>query len=207
MDQYEIDTEGKSYTHYSVVSQKQVNWLIDLLDKSEQFDGIVLLMHQGFGNAGVGIRDSTNMNDFISLYANSYTKGYYHIGKNNPKLIPRIINAYIWGKNINGEKYSTGFEKRELEGYRARRMTFIILGSIFLTVGLILFIVFTTLMIKSVEKDPTVYPSTYFLYLFLMVISELMLDAGIVFLIIQGAVFAKKISNRERAIQEYESHQ
>ena len=115
LDQYEIDTEGKSSAHNSVISQKQVNWLIDLLDKSEQFDGIVLLMHQGFGNAGVGVRDTTNMNDFISLYAKDYTKGYYHIGKYNPKLIPRILNAYISGKNINGDKYSTGFDKRELE--------------------------------------------------------------------------------------------
>ena len=115
LDQYEIDTEGKSSTYYSVISQKQINWLIDLLNKSEQFDGIVLLMHQGFGNASIGVRNKTNTNDFISLFAKNYTKGYYHMGNNNPTLIPRILNAYISGENLNGEKYSSGFGKREIE--------------------------------------------------------------------------------------------
>jgi len=43
------------------------------------------------------------------------------------------------------------------------------------------------------------------MYVFLGVLFELVADAGIVFLILSGAVFSKKISNRERIIEEYEN--
>ena len=97
--------------------------------------------------------------------------------------------------------------KRELASYRTKRTTFLILGSIFLTVGLALTIVFMYLYINNVYSggDPDNFISKAYLYLFLAVVFELMTDAGIALLIVQGAVFGKKISNRIRAIQEYES--
>lgn len=97
--------------------------------------------------------------------------------------------------------------KREIEVYKVRRRTFLILGSIFLTVGLVLFILFTVLMINTANKmvEGNYYDSLYVTYIFLMILSEFILDAGIVFMIIQGAVFGRKIANRERAIQEYEA--
>lgn len=95
--------------------------------------------------------------------------------------------------------------KREIEIYRVRRKTFLILGSIFLGVGLTLFIVFTSLMISTADKmvQGNYYDSLYITYLFLMILSELILDVGIVFMIIQGAVFGRKIANRERIINEH----
>lgn len=95
--------------------------------------------------------------------------------------------------------------KREIAIYRAKRKTFLILGSIFLGVGLTLFILFTSLMITTADKmvQGNYYDSLYVTYIFLMILSELILDVGIVFMIIQGAVFAKKIANRERIINEH----
>lgn len=97
--------------------------------------------------------------------------------------------------------------KREIEILRPRRTTFLILGLIFLIIGITLTIVFISLYVKEIDKviDSDNFSSKMMLYLFLGVIFELMTDAGIVFLIIQGAVFGRKISNRERAIAEYES--
>ena len=96
--------------------------------------------------------------------------------------------------------------KREIESYKSKRLTFLILGAIFLTVGLVLTIVFMSLYIKAIDKGvDSGNLSTAYLYLFLAVVFELMTDAGIAFLIIQGAVFGRKISNRIRAIEEYES--
>lgn len=96
--------------------------------------------------------------------------------------------------------------KREIQSYKSSRMTFLILGLIFLIVGLTLTIVFISLYIKEVDKMVASddFSSTMILYLFLGVIFELLTDVGIAFLIIQGAVFGRKIANRERAIQEYE---
>ena len=96
--------------------------------------------------------------------------------------------------------------KKELASYKSKRLTFLILGSIFLTVGIVLTIVFFSLYVKEVDKaiDSGKF-TTIYLYLFLAVVFELMTDAGIALLIVQGAVFGKKISNRQRAIDEYES--
>lgn len=67
-------------------------------------------------------------------------------------------------------------------------------------------ILFIVLAFNIAPKNPGATASSQFVgYFFLAVLSELIMDAGIVFLIIQGAVFARKISNRERAIQEYEN--
>ena len=96
--------------------------------------------------------------------------------------------------------------KRELASYKSKKITFLVLGSVFLTVGIVLTIVFFYLYVKAIDVgvDSGNLSSAY-LYLFLAVVFELMTDAGIALLIVQGAVFGKKISNRIRAIQEYES--
>ena len=96
--------------------------------------------------------------------------------------------------------------KKELAIYRSRKMTMLTLGLIFLTVGLVLCIVFFSLGVKSIEDNVNSGNiGTGYVFIFLAVIFELMTDAGIALLIVQGAVFGKKISNRERAIAEYES--
>lgn len=98
--------------------------------------------------------------------------------------------------------------KKEIAIYRARKTGFIIAGSILLSLGVTLFIVFIALLTKKVEQDPNIVSiSTYYLYLFLIVVFELMADAGIALLIIQAAVFNKKISNREQAIRDYGDYQ
>ncbi len=74
-------------------------------------------------------------------------------------------------------------------------------------VGLALCILFIALGVKAVDVANPGYGvvSQYVMYVFLGVLFELVADAGIVFLILSGAVFSKKISNRERIIEEYEN--
>lgn len=98
--------------------------------------------------------------------------------------------------------------KREIVSLKGKRTTFLTLGSIFLPVGLALCILFIVLAVRSIEtSNPgSVAVNRYVLFMLLGVLFELVTDAGIVFLILSGAVFGKKISNRERAIEEYESN-
>ena len=73
--------------------------------------------------------------------------------------------------------------------------------------GNYLYILFIVLGVRAIDVADPGYGvvSQYLMYVFLGVLFELVADAGIVFLIISGAVFSKKISNRERIIEEYES--
>ena len=98
--------------------------------------------------------------------------------------------------------------KREIASLKGKRTTFLTLGSIFLPVGLSLCVLFIVLAVRAIDvpNPEPVAVNQYVLFMLLGIISELVADAGIVFLIISGAVFGKKISNRERAIEEYESN-
>lgn len=96
--------------------------------------------------------------------------------------------------------------KREIAAYKSKKLTMMIMGLIFLMVGLVLCIVFFSLGIKSIDETiDSGNIGTGYTFIFLAVVFELMTDAGIALLIIQGAVFGRKIANRERAIEEYET--
>ena len=113
------------------------------------------------------------------------------VQSNRPKLDDATIAQY----------------KRELSSLKTRKLTLTILGSIFLTVGLSLCILFFVLASRELDRqiNENDFNTLYITYIFLAIVFELMTDAGIALLIIQAAVFTKKISNRERAINEFES--
>ena len=96
--------------------------------------------------------------------------------------------------------------QRELTSYRSRKTGMAIAGSILLGLGATLFTVCMILLI-NLDYDSYSFVSLYLLLIFGLVITELMIDAGIVLLIVQSAVFNKKISNRQRAIEEFNFRQ
>lgn len=97
--------------------------------------------------------------------------------------------------------------KKEIASLKSKRTTFLTLGLIFLPVGLALCILFIVLGVRAIDVADPGYSvvSQYIMYVFLGVLFELVADAGIVFLILSGAVFGKKIANRERIIEEHEN--
>lgn len=96
--------------------------------------------------------------------------------------------------------------KREVAAYRSKRASMLTVGSILLGVGLTLFIIFLSLFINlAYQASEEVLFSRGTLYMFLSIIGELMVDAGAALMIVAGAVFSKKIANRERIIQESEN--
>ena len=105
LDQYEIDTEGKpANKYYIVMSQKQVDWLINTLSGSYSCDGIFIGIHAGFGNRQNGNRDVANSNKFISSLSARYTNSYDYNGISYPLMIPEIINAYQTGENLHWDE-------------------------------------------------------------------------------------------------------
>lgn len=114
LDQYEIDTEGRASKNCSVISQKQMDWFIRILAESVYFTKVIVLMHQGFGNASIGKRNLDNSNAFISIFAKDYPRGYYHIGNTSPFMIPDILNAYLTGVDMVNKVYPTGYKKEEI---------------------------------------------------------------------------------------------
>ena len=108
IDQFEYERvqEGPN-SLICVYSQEQIDWLINLLENSGSFDGIIFAIHAGFGNKKVWNRDTNVTNDFISLYAQNYDNAYDFFGEKNLPIIPDIINAYLTGVNMK-EEYGNG---------------------------------------------------------------------------------------------------
>ena len=96
--------------------------------------------------------------------------------------------------------------KREIEAYKTKRVTMTIIGSALLTIGLVFFIL-CIYWLSRIDLDTSDAYSQYMALFCGIVFSELAVDAGIALLIIQAAVFTKKISNREKAIHDFESRQ
>lgn len=112
LDQYEVDKVGKAGRYEIVMSQQQIDWFINLLEDSYNVDGIIVIIHCGFGNDKVGRRDVDNRNEFISVLSYNFIT-YLFTGSGNPLMIPEIINAYQTGININNE-YNSGYEDGKL---------------------------------------------------------------------------------------------
>jgi len=108
-------------------------------------------------------------------------------------------------KVVERKKPEVNVERLESEiaNYRRRKRGMTIAGSILLGIGSGLFTLFLILIVNLPEKvnDPG-FVNLYLFYIFGLVITELMIDAGIVLLIVQSAVFNKKIGNRQRLIDE-----
>lgn len=110
LDQYEIETEGRSKSHNVVMSQYQIDWFIDLLQNSYNVDGIVIIIHSGFGNEIQGKRNLESRNSFISTLAYDFPS-YLFYGNSSPFLIPDIIKAYMSGVNILNKQYPSGVDE------------------------------------------------------------------------------------------------
>lgn len=108
LDQYEINSVGMVPQYYIVMSQKQIDWFIFVLDGASSYDGIIVAMHSGFGNSRVGSRDFNNNNNFITITGGS-PDSYEFYGDSNPCMIPDIVEAYISGTNFS-RTYASGKE-------------------------------------------------------------------------------------------------
>ena len=119
LDQFELNSFSNPSGLYAVMTQAQVNWFISVLEDSYDVDGLVVLIHMGFGNSSKGQRDTSVHNSFISELANLYNNSYDFYGPEDPYMIPEIINAYVTGEDFEktynkGNRYvknaSTHFE-------------------------------------------------------------------------------------------------
>lgn len=95
--------------------------------------------------------------------------------------------------------------KKEIAEYRSKRITLVTIGSILLAVGLVLTIVFFYLGVRATPTSGDPFTNTSIMYFLFGVLFELVTDAGIALLIVSAAVFGKKIANRQRIIDEWNS--
>ena len=100
LDQFELDSFGCPDGIRALMTQKQIDWFVKLLNESHSVDGIIVLIHMGFGNSSKGQRDTTNHNEFISELANRYKNSYDFYGPEDPYMIPEIIDAYSKGESL-----------------------------------------------------------------------------------------------------------
>lgn len=107
LDQFELDSYGSPSGLLALMTQKQIDWLLSILKDSGSMDGIIVLIHMGFGDALKGQRDTSNHNEFISEFANKYNNSYDFYGPEDPYLIPEIIDAYTKGESID-KTYNKG---------------------------------------------------------------------------------------------------
>ena len=116
------------------------------------------------------------------------------------------VNEVVSAEQVRTESSKIEQYKRELAAYKSKKASLLITGSILLAVGLTMFILFLVLFNNLVytESDYDLVSKGY-LYIFFAVVGELVLDAGVALMIVAGAVFSKKISNRERIIRESEN--
>ncbi len=108
LDQYETDIVGVNPEGGIIMSQQQINWLCQLLEHSDTVSALMLQMHCGYGNKNYGARDTSNFNEFISIYGIKYENSYDYHSNGHPLMIPEIIYAYQTGNNILGRRYCTG---------------------------------------------------------------------------------------------------
>ena len=112
LDQYEGGTAGWGVVNANIISQEEVDWLVNLLENSENVDGIIFMGHVGYGNETTG-RNTENTGEFISSLGSTFTRGYDYVGSGDPYLIPEIVQAYISGKNLEGKSFASGAERRD----------------------------------------------------------------------------------------------
>lgn len=101
LDQFELDSYGSPSGIHALMTQEQIDWFVGLLMNSATVDGVIVLIHMGFGNAIKGQRDITNQNEFISELADKYNNSYDFYGPVDPFMIPEIIAAYTRGEALN----------------------------------------------------------------------------------------------------------
>lgn len=109
LDLYDFDNMGRPIVMNSVVfSQKQIDWLIDVLEDSGDKDGVIILTHNGFGNFKQNTRDPNYVNEFVSINAYSFWDTYNYAGDGDAILIPSIVEAYMTGNDLTDAQFKSG---------------------------------------------------------------------------------------------------
>ncbi|MBO4723220.1 MAG: metallophosphoesterase [Muribaculaceae bacterium] len=109
LDLYDFANMGKPVVMNSVVfSQKQIDWLIDVLENSGDKDGVIIMTHNGFGNSLQNTRDPNYVNEFISINAYAWWDTYNYFGDGDAILIPSIVEAYMTGDDLTDAQFKSG---------------------------------------------------------------------------------------------------
>lgn len=114
LDLYEIDVVGTTIQNSVVFSQQQIDWLIDVLKNSGDKDGVVVLTHNGFGNARSNTRDDNYINEFVSINAYKFFDTYNYFGTGDAHMIPSIIDAYSTGINLENVEFYSGYRLQKI---------------------------------------------------------------------------------------------
>ena len=114
LDQYDGGTAGwGDGTNNNIMSQEEADWLVGLLEQSDDVDGILFIMHAGFGGVSKGRRNTDNKGEFISTTSGDYTRVYGYYGDGDPYLVPEIVQAYLSGKNLDKKEFLSGATHRD----------------------------------------------------------------------------------------------
>ena len=109
LDLYDFANAGKPMIANSVVfSQKQIDWLIDVLETSGDKDGVIILTHNGFGNVRSNPRDDNYVNEFVSINAHLFFDTYNYFGSGDADMVPSIVEAYMTGENLTDKEFYSG---------------------------------------------------------------------------------------------------
>lgn len=117
LDQFECKVNASfPVTSSDTVPRNQVDWFTQVLSHSEACDGIIVIMHCGFGTTTINVRDTNNVNSFISILAKNFKNNYdYDFSSyQDPRIYPDIVKAYITGNNIKNKVYKKGYQNTNL---------------------------------------------------------------------------------------------
>ena len=114
LDLYELETVGKSIKNSVIFSQNQIDWLINVLEDSGDKDGVIILTHNGFGNARSNPRDDSYINEFVSINAYLFFDTYNYFGTGDADMIPSIVEAYMTGENLTNASFYGGYSLQKI---------------------------------------------------------------------------------------------
>lgn len=115
LDLYDFANMGRPVAMNSVVfSQKQIDWLIDVLENSGDKDGVIILTHNGFGNSKQNARDNYYVNEFVSINAYGFWDTYDFFGDGDAIMIPSIVEAYMTGNNLTDVQFKSGHKIKKV---------------------------------------------------------------------------------------------
>lgn len=115
LDEYDFANMGKPVVMNSVVfSQKQIDWLIDVLEDSGDKDGVIIMTHNGFGNSHQNTRDPDYINEFISINAYGFWDTYNYVGDGDAILIPSVVEAYMTGNDLTDVEFKSGHKIKKV---------------------------------------------------------------------------------------------
>ena len=114
LDLYDFANMGRPVAMNSVVfSQKQIDWLIEVLENSGDKDGVIIMTHNGFGNSQQNTRDPDYVNEFVSINAYAWWDTYNYFGDGDAILVPSIVEAYMTGNDLTDVEFKSGHRENK----------------------------------------------------------------------------------------------